>query len=114
MALGVKYGIDEKILWQCMTDGAANSWVMHLEQPVPGIVEEAPSSKGYERAFAARLGLKDLGIAKRAAKKVGLKTQVGDVAYEVFEKVDADERTKVSASCCWTLPIAANACVEMC
>ena len=96
MALGIKYGIDKKVLWQCMTDGAANSWVMGLEQPVPGIVDDAPSSRNFERAFAARLSLKDLGIAIRAAEKVGLETSVGKVAYEAFRRVDDDPRTTVS------------------
>jgi 3-hydroxyisobutyrate dehydrogenase len=97
MALGMKYGIDKTILWQCMTDGAANSWIMGLEQPVPGIVAEAPSSKSYERAFAARLSLKDLGIANNAAKRVGLDPTGGEAAYRAFEKVHNDPRTTVSA-----------------
>jgi 3-hydroxyisobutyrate dehydrogenase len=51
MAIGMKYGIDKKMLWSCTMDGTANSWVMGLEQPVPGIVAEAPSSNGYRRHF---------------------------------------------------------------
>ncbi|CAK1366423.1 3-hydroxyisobutyrate dehydrogenase, mitochondrial [Cercospora beticola] len=94
MALGIRYGIDKKVLWQCMTDGAANSWVMGLEQPVLGIVDDAPSSRNFERAFAVRLGLKDLGIAMRAAEKVGLEPSVGNVAFEAFRRVDEDERTR--------------------
>ena len=47
MAIGLKYGIDKMALWRCMTDGSANSWVLGLEQPVPGIMPEAPSSNGY-------------------------------------------------------------------
>ena len=79
-----------------MTDGTANSWVMGLEQPVPGIVAEAPSSNGYRRAFAARLSLKDLGIAVNAAKRVGLDPSAGEAAIRAFQKVDADPRTRVS------------------
>lgn len=96
MALGIKYGIDKKVLWQCMTDGAANSWVLGLEQPVPGIVPEAPSSRNFERAFAARLSLKDSGVAIRASDKVGLDPSVGQVACEAFRRVDDDPRTTVS------------------
>lgn len=96
MALGLKYGIDKKVLWECMTDGTANSWVMGLEQPVPGLVAEAPSSNGYRRAFGPELSLKDLGIAVKSAKKVGLDATVGKVAIEAFKPVADDPRTKVS------------------
>ncbi|KAJ8118894.1 hypothetical protein OPT61_g222 [Boeremia exigua] len=94
MAFGLKYGIEKKVLWECMTDGTANSWVMGLEQPVPGLVAEAPSSNGYRRAFAASLSLKDLGIAMKSAEKVGLDLTVGKVAIEAFKVVDEDPRTK--------------------
>lgn len=103
MALGLRYGIDKKALWKCMTDGTANSWVMHLEQPVPGLVDEAPSSNGYRRAFAARLSLKDLRIAVNSARRVGLDPTAGEAAIRMFEKVDNDPRTTVSSAqsyCC--------------
>lgn len=96
MALGLKYGIDKRVLWECMTDGTANSWVMGLEQPVPGLVPEAPSSNGYRRAFAPALSLKDLGIAVKSAEKVGINPTVGKVAIEAFSVVDNDSRTKVT------------------
>ncbi|OAL51087.1 6-phosphogluconate dehydrogenase C-terminal domain-like protein [Pyrenochaeta sp. DS3sAY3a] len=93
MALGLKYGIDKRVLWECMTDGTANCWVMGLEQPVPGLVAEAPSSNGYRRAFGPELSLKDLGIAVRSAEKVGLDATVGKVAIEAFKPVAEDPRT---------------------
>jgi 3-hydroxyisobutyrate dehydrogenase len=105
MALGLKYGIDKKVLWECMTDGTANSWVMGLEQPVPDLVAEAPSSNGYRRAFGPELSLKDLGIAVKSTEKVGLDATIGKVAIEAFKPVADDPRTKVSvvvhcAVCC--------------
>lgn len=96
MALGLKYGIDKMALWKSITDGAADSWIMHYEQPVPGIIEDSPASRGYQRAFAAVLGLKDLGIAINAAKKVGIDPTAGQAAYNAFEKVHNDPRTRVS------------------
>lgn len=96
MALGIKYGVDKQALWKCMTDGAANSWVMHYEQPVPGLVDTSPSSHGYRRQFAASLGLKDLRIANDAARKVGLDPSAGQLAFDAFQKVHDDPRTRVS------------------
>ena len=95
MALGIKYGVDKKALWKCMTDGAADSWVMHYEQPVPGVTDDSPSSHGYRRQFAAVLGLKDLGTAINAARKVGLDPSAGQLAFNAFQKVHDDPRTRV-------------------
>lgn len=98
MALGLKYGIDKKVLWKVITKGTANSWVMGLEQPVPGLVEQAPSSNGYKRAFGPELSVKDLVIAVRSAKRVGIAPTAGQNALPLFERAVADDRTKVNIS----------------
>lgn len=96
MAIGLKYGIDKKALFKCIREGTANSWVMGLEQPVPGLVPEAPSSNNYKRAFAPALSVKDLTIGINAAKKVGVNPTAGEAAIKAFRVVDADPRTHVS------------------
>lgn len=96
MAIGLKYGIDKKVLFKCIREGTANSWVMGLEQPVPGLVPEAPSSNKYKRAFAPALSVKDLTIGINAAKKVGINPSTGEAAIKAFREVDADPRTHVS------------------
>ncbi|KAE8166110.1 NAD binding domain of 6-phosphogluconate dehydrogenase-domain-containing protein [Aspergillus tamarii] len=93
MAIGLKYGIDKNALFKCIREGTANSWVMGLEQPVPGLVPEAPSSNNYKRAFAPALSVKDLTIGIDAAKKVGVNPTAGEAAITAFRKVDADPRT---------------------
>ena len=96
MAIGLKYGIDKRALFKCITEGTANSWVMGLEQPVPGLVAEAPSSNGYKRAFAPALSVKDLRIGVEAARRVGVRPSAGEVALRAFREVDDDARTHVS------------------
>ena len=96
MAIGLKYGIDKKVLWNVMTKGTANSWVMGLEQPVPGLVPESPSSNRYKRAFGPELSVKDLRIAIQAARRVGLSPSAGETAVPLFLRSATDERTKVS------------------
>ncbi|KAI8711207.1 hypothetical protein NCS52_01496500 [Fusarium sp. LHS14.1] len=93
MAIGLKYGIDKKALFKCIREGTANSWVMGLEQPVPGLVPEAPSSNNYKRAFTPALSVKDLTIGINAAKKVGINPTAGEAAIKAFQEVDADPRT---------------------
>ena len=96
MAIGLKYGIDKEALFKCIRKGSANSWVMGLEQPVPGLVPEAPSSNNYKRAFAPSLSVKDLTIGIDAAKRVGINPTAGEAAIKAFRVVDADPRTHVS------------------
>ncbi|KAE8141359.1 NAD binding domain of 6-phosphogluconate dehydrogenase-domain-containing protein [Aspergillus pseudotamarii] len=93
MAIGLKYGIDKNALFKCIREGTANSWVMGLEQPVPGLVPDAPSSNNYRRAFAPALSVKDLTIGIDAAKKVGISPTAGEAAIKAFRVVDADPRT---------------------
>ena len=69
---------------------------MSLEQPVPGLAAEAPSSHGHRRAFGSHLSLKDLGIAIRSAEEVGLDAAVGKVAIEAFRPVADDSRDRAS------------------
>lgn len=95
MAIGLKYGIDKHALFKCITEGTANSWVMGLEQPVPGLVADAPSSNLYKRAFAPALSVKDLTIGINAAKKVRIDPTAGEAAVKAFKEVDADPRTHV-------------------
>lgn len=98
MAIGLKYGIDKNALFKCIRKGTANSWLMGLEQPVPGLVPEAPSSNNYKRAFAPALSVKDLTIGINAAKSVGINPSAGEAAIAAFRAVDADHRTHVSST----------------
>lgn len=96
MAIGLKYGIDKNALFKCIREGTANSWVMGLEQPVPGLVPDAPSSNGYKRAFGPELSVKDLTIGIESAKRVGINPTAGEAAVKAFREVAADPRTHVS------------------
>lgn len=96
MAIGLKYGIDKRALFKCIREGTADSWVMGLEQPVPGLVPDAPSSNRYKRAFGPELSVKDLSLGIQAARNVGIDPSAGEVALKAFEVVKADSRTKVS------------------
>ncbi|PSK53741.1 hypothetical protein B9Z65_7547 [Elsinoe australis] len=103
MALGLKLGVDKHVLWKVMTEGCCDSFQMHLEQPVPGLVDNAPSSNQYKRNFAAALTLKDLRIALKSGQKLGLDLTAGRTAIDASTKVDDDPRTKLSAcmsKCC--------------
>jgi 3-hydroxyisobutyrate dehydrogenase len=68
MSLGVKLGIDPKILTNIINTSSGRCWSSEVYNPCPGIMENVPSSKGYEGGFACELMLKDLLLAFEAAK----------------------------------------------
>lgn len=71
---------------------------MGLEQPVPGLVAEAPSSNNYN---APALSVKDLTIGIEAARRVGINPSAAEVALRAFREVDDDPRTHVSFVWFW-------------
>lgn len=101
MAIRLKYGINKKALFKCITEGTANSWVMGLEQPIPRLVSEAPSSNNYKQAFVPALSVKDLTIGIEAVRRVGIKPSAGEVALRAFQEVDDDPCTHVSLVWFW-------------
>lgn len=68
LALGKKLGIDSKVLTQIMNISSGSCWSSLVYNPVPGVLENVPSSKNYEGGFACELMLKDLNIAVSSAK----------------------------------------------
>ncbi|MEM0949669.1 MAG: NAD(P)-binding domain-containing protein [Pseudomonadota bacterium] len=63
---------------------AAQSWTLENRCPIPGIVEDAPSSNGFEPGFAAALMAKDLRLAQKAARTSGQPVPFGKEAAEAF------------------------------
>jgi 3-hydroxyisobutyrate dehydrogenase len=51
MNLGMKLGMDPKVLSNCFSKGSAASWVNSTVNPVPGVCENAVTSKNYEGGF---------------------------------------------------------------
>lgn len=61
-ALGIKSGVDPKVLFEVIKASSGQNWMLENHCPVPGLVETAPSSRGYERSFPISLMIKDLGL----------------------------------------------------
>jgi len=63
LALGNKLGIDIKTLVNIMKTSSARCWSLDTYNPVPGVMENVPASRDYEKGFGCSLLLKDLKIA---------------------------------------------------
>jgi 3-hydroxyisobutyrate dehydrogenase len=51
MALGDKLGIDSKKLGEILSVSTSSCWATNATNPVPGVVETSPASRGYQGGF---------------------------------------------------------------
>ena len=84
LALGTAHGLDAKVLSQMMAVSTGRSWATEVCNPWPGVLENAPASRGYSGGFGSDLMLKDLGLAVEAAVSVGATVPLGELARNLY------------------------------
>ena len=84
IALGVANGLDPKVLSEIMRRSSGGNWALEKYNPVPGVHENAPASKGYAGGFGTDLMLKDLGLAQENAMAVKAATPLGGMARNLY------------------------------
>lgn len=87
MNLGVKLGIDPKLLGSILNTSTGRCWSSDTYNPCPGVIETAPSNRDYEGGFGSALMLKDLGLALSAAGEVKASVPLGAVANQIYNMV---------------------------
>lgn len=96
MAIGIRSGVDEKLLHDVIQNSTGQNFMADVVQPVPGIVPDAPSSNNYKLGFKTQMMIKDLGLGIRAGYATGIKPSIAEAAYRVYEKASIDPRCIVS------------------
>ncbi|KAH1768762.1 hypothetical protein KXX62_003239 [Aspergillus fumigatus] len=94
MNLGTRWGLDPKSLADMINTSTGRCWPMEVNNPVPGVVETAPASRGYEGGFGVGLMKKDLRLAITAAKESGTPLALAETAREVYNSVEQEYRGK--------------------
>ncbi|KQM75447.1 3-hydroxyisobutyrate dehydrogenase [Xylophilus sp. Leaf220] len=84
IALGVANGLDPKVLSEIMRRSSGGNWALEKYNPLPGVMEAAPASKGYAGGFGTDLMLKDLGLAQENAAAVRAATPLGGLARSLY------------------------------
>ncbi|WP_394538425.1 3-hydroxyisobutyrate dehydrogenase [Lysobacter enzymogenes] len=84
LALGAAHGLDPAALSQMMAVSTGRSWATEVCNPWPGVLENAPASRGYRGGFGSDLMLKDLGLAAEAAMGVGSPIPLGELARNLY------------------------------
>lgn len=87
MNMGVRLGIDAKLLAGILNTSTGRSWSTEVYNPCPGVVETAPAGRGYTGGFGSALMNKDLGLAMDAAGDVGAATPLGSLAHEIYTEM---------------------------
>lgn len=82
--LGVAQGLDPEVLSEIMKASSGGNWALNVYNPYPGVMENAPASKGYEGGFGVDLMLKDLGLAMDAAVHSKVATPLGALARNLY------------------------------
>ena len=98
IALGVAHGLDAKALSQMMAVSTSRSWATEVCNPWPGVLDNAPASRGYEGGFGNDLMLKDMGLAVEAAMSTSATIPLGELARNLYAMNSQAGRGKLDFS----------------
>lgn len=94
MDMGMKSGLDPRVLAQVYSAGNAQNTICDTFNPVPGVYPDAPSSNGYQKGFKVQLMKKDFSLALDMARRVGSTNVLGSVGLQTYKEASEDERCK--------------------
>jgi 3-hydroxyisobutyrate dehydrogenase len=89
MSLGAALGIDAKVLAGIINTSTGRCWSSETYNPHPGVIETAPSSRGYAGGFGTDLMLKDMRLAADAAIQARQPLYLGALAQQLYQAISA-------------------------
>ncbi|CAK7236646.1 hypothetical protein SBRCBS47491_009709 [Sporothrix bragantina] len=92
MAIGVKAGVDPKLLQEVIHNSTGQTFMGDNVCPVPGVVAHAPSSNNWRLGFKTQMFLKDLSLGINTARQFEIDPSMAEQAYRVYEKASKDPR----------------------
>lgn len=91
LAIGIKQGLDPKMLYEVIKASTGQSWMCDHVMPIPNVTEHwVPSNSGYRPGFKTQMMLKDLGLGIESGKQVGIKPHMAEAAMETWESASKD------------------------
>jgi 3-hydroxyisobutyrate dehydrogenase len=82
--LGIAHGLDPARLSEIMSRSSGRNWALEVYNPCPGVMANAPASRGYSGGFSTDLMLKDLSLAVDGAAATQTATPLGRAARELY------------------------------
>ena len=89
LEMGVRNGLDPRVLSEIMLASSGRNWSLEVYNPYPGVMENAPASKGYKPGFMVDLMVKDLGLAMEIAEQSHFDNPMGQLARELYTQHQA-------------------------
>lgn len=84
LSMGMKNGLDPKVLSDIMKQSSGSNWALQVYNPVPGVMEGVPASRDYQGGFMVDLMFKDLGLAMEVSQQSAAATPMGSAARALF------------------------------
>ncbi|KAJ3609519.1 hypothetical protein NHX12_024040 [Muraenolepis orangiensis] len=84
MNLGLRLGLDPKLLAQILNMSSGRCWSSEVYNPVPGVMEGVPSANNYQGGFGTTLMAKDLGLAQSTATDTKTPVPLGALAHQIY------------------------------
>ena len=94
MNIGIRLGLEPKALKDLISSSTGRCWPADVNNPVPGVVEDAPADNDYNGGFSVSLMKKDLGLAVTAAQTAGVRLELAGKAQEIYNAVDKEYKGK--------------------
>lgn len=82
--MGVKAGLDPAVLSEIMRQSSGGNWALNVYNPVPGLMENVPASRGYSGGFMTDLMVKDLGLAMDLSQQLNAPVPMGSQARALY------------------------------
>ncbi|WP_271270785.1 3-hydroxyisobutyrate dehydrogenase [Aliamphritea hakodatensis] len=82
--MGMKNGLDPAVLSEIMKQSSGGNWALNVYNPVPGVMENVPSSNDYQGGFQVDLMYKDLGLAMGLSQQSESPIPMGSQARALF------------------------------
>ncbi|XP_015811426.3 3-hydroxyisobutyrate dehydrogenase a [Nothobranchius furzeri] len=84
MNLGIRLGLDPKLLAKILNMSSGRCWSSDTYNPVPGVMEGVPSANNYQGGFVTTLMAKDLGLAQNTATSTKTPIPLGSLAHQIY------------------------------
>lgn len=94
MNLGMRWGLDPKVLAGVINVSTGKCWPSEVNNPVKGVVEKAPANRDYAGGFGISLMRKDLKLAMVAAQEAGARLELAESARQLYEVAEKDDSCK--------------------
>jgi 3-hydroxyisobutyrate dehydrogenase-like beta-hydroxyacid dehydrogenase len=93
MNMGIRYGLDPKILAGVINVSSGKCYNSLDQNPVKGVTPTAASAKDFEGGFSTELCKGVIDMAVDLGKSVGAKSVLSDIVQDTFGKACKNEKT---------------------